>query len=129
MLGVENPCFYFAISSAFQVDRPLSSGFVPGGFGDAGLRPNIQLQQLCVRLEPVTDLVFWGKDWPRIWERHIWEMIEPNGIVKNELMVSHPPVVSNSVFSVDYQRLDAQHLESRCSGEASLPSTWVMLVT
>ena len=56
-------------------------------------------------------------------------MIEPDGIVEDKLVVSSTPVVSNSVFAVNNQGLNTQHLQSSGNGEACLPGTCIVLMT
>jgi len=54
-------------------------------------------------------------------------MVKPNGIMQDQLVISRSPIVSNSLFSVNDQRLDAQHLESGRNAEPCLPSAYVFL--
>jgi hypothetical protein len=56
-------------------------------------------------------------------------MIEPDWIVEDKLVVSSTPVVSNSAFAVNNQRLNTQHLQSSGDGEACLSGTCMVLIT
>lgn len=50
-------------------------------------------------------------------------MVEPDGVVENELVVSCAPVVADSFFTIYHQRGNAKHLESCCESESTLTST------
>jgi hypothetical protein len=49
-------------------------------------------------------------------------MIKPNGIMKDQLVISISPIISDPLFSVNDQRLDAQQLESGRNAEPCLAS-------
>jgi hypothetical protein len=50
-------------------------------------------------------------------------MIEPDWIVEDKLVVSSAPIISNSVFAVDDQGFNAQHLQPSSDSQSSLPGT------
>ena len=47
--------------------------------------------------------------WPMCRKVDIWQMVVPNWIVQDELMVSLSPVISNSLVAVDDEGVDSEH--------------------
>jgi hypothetical protein len=57
-------------------------------------------------------------------EIDIWQMVVPNWIMQNELVVSLSPIISHSLVTVDDEGIDSEHFQSSSWCEASLTSTW-----
>lgn len=86
-------------------------------------RPHIELKEGGVGFEKVGELVLRGEDGPLWRERDVGHVVEPNGVVEDELMVTLAPVVADGVVGVDDQCVDTNGLEARGGGEAGLSGT------
>ena len=56
-------------------------------------------------------------------------MVEPYRIMKNELVVTSPPAISDAILVVDNERVDVEHFESGSCRQASLAGTWNGIVS
>lgn len=97
-------------------DGPLVGGVVPGGGGDGGLHPDVELEELGVGGEPVGELVLGGVDGPVWGEVLVGHVVVPDWVVQHELAVALAPVVADVVVSVDDEGGDVEHLETSCGG-------------
>lgn len=50
-------------------------------------------------------------------------MVVPHRIMQDQLMVPLTPIVTDGLFTIDDQRVDAQHLQSCAGCESGLAST------
>lgn len=104
-------------------DGPRLGGVIPLGVDDGSPRPDVELQQRCVGLKELGELVLGGEDGPLGRELEVRHVVIPDRVVENQLVVSLPPVVADTVVLVDGDGLDAQHLKSGSGGQTSLAST------
>jgi len=85
------------------------------GVFERSLGPDVEFQDLGVGFEPVPELVFWSEDGPMLREVDVREMVVPDRVVEDELMVSISPIIADTGIAVDDEGLDSQLLEP-CSG-------------
>jgi hypothetical protein len=56
------------------------------------------------------------------WEVDVWHVVVPNWIVKNKLMVSLAPIITDSLVSINDESVYAEHFKASCGCETSLAS-------
>jgi hypothetical protein len=56
-------------------------------------------------------------------ELEVRHMVIPYWVMKNELVVTLPPIITNLIFFVDNERFNIGHFETGCGAEPSLSST------
>jgi hypothetical protein len=47
---------------------------------------------------------------------YIGHVVVPNRIVEHQLVIAQSPVVTYALFAVDYERINAEHLQSSGRG-------------
>jgi len=57
-------------------------------------------------------------------EVDVWHVVIPNWIVKNELMVSLAPIITDSLISINDESVYPEHFQASCGCETSLAGTW-----
>jgi hypothetical protein len=113
VLGVECARLDLAVrSGSLDGSGPLACSIVPRTREELRLHPNIELERLCVGFEPLGELVLWGEDGPVIREWDVGHVVIPDRVVKDQLMVSLAPIISDSIVAVDNKGRDAEHLEA-----------------
>lgn len=128
VFGVQRPGLCGAICPcALQGHCPALAAVVPQCRLDGGPHPYIQVQQLGVGLEKVGQLVLGGEDGPPVWEGNVWQMIVPDGIVQNKLVVSLAPIVADIVVGVNNESGHAEHLQSCVRGQTCLAGAYAMI--
>lgn len=101
-------------------DRPASAALVPRGGLDFGAHPYVQLEERGVRLEKVGQLVLGREDGPPVREGQVGQVVVPDGVVENELVVALAPVVAHVVVGVDDEGGHVEHFQSRVRGQTCL---------
>ena len=125
VVRVQGPGFFLAVGRfAFDGYGPLAFGLVPMGVFEGCLGPDVEFEDLGVGFEPVGQFVLGGEDGPVLGEVDVGEMVVPDGIVQDELMVSVSPVVANAGVAVDDEVLDAQLFESCSDCQTSLSGAY-----
>lgn len=125
VLWVQSACLQGAICLlSFKDDGPLFLLIAPRCRFQVGLGPNVQLEHLHITLEEFGKFVFGREDGPVFREGDVGHMVEPDRIVKNELVIASPPAISDAIFVVDNERVDVEHFESGSCRQASLTGTW-----
>lgn len=81
--------------------RPAFLLVVPGPGLDRRLHPYVQFEKPGVRLEEVGQLVLWREDGPPVREGHVREVVIPDRVVQDELVIPLAPVVADGVIGVD----------------------------
>ena len=97
---------------AFDRDGPATRRLIPGRLGDGTRGPDVEFEQFGVRLEELGQLVLGGEDGPVWREVDVGQVVVPDRVMKHQLVVAQSPVVAYSLFAVDDESVDAEHLES-----------------
>jgi len=108
----------FAVAQ--HLDRPAALGFVEAGLHAFGFRPVVQLHDLGVHLQPVTDLVFRREDRPVLREGQVGHVVVPDRVMQAQRLVATAPLVAGALGLVDDQCRHAEALESCAKAEAAL---------
>ena len=109
-----------AAVGAAQRDVPLPARVVIAAAGEFGAGPEIQLQGVDVRLEPVRQHVLRNVNRPGRRERHIGHMVDVHFVVQRQRVIALAPIVADALVPVDDQRIDAELLQPRRDREAGL---------
>ena len=109
-----------AAVGAAQRDVPLPALVVVAAADKRGAGPEIQLQRLDIRFEPVRQLVLRDIDRQGRRERHIGQVIDVHFVVQRQRMVALAPVVADALMPVDDQRVDAELMQPRGDRQSGL---------
>jgi hypothetical protein len=113
MLWVECACLYVSVGlGALDSHSPQPLSLIPRSGFKRCLDPDVELEELGISLEELSELVFGCEDRPVRRKVDVWHVIIPDGIMKDELVVSSSPVVTNSVLAINQKCLDTQVLQT-----------------
>ena len=106
-----------------QRHLPATFGRVIDTALEFGAGPEVELHGVDIGFEPVGELVFRDIDRPVRRERHIGQVIDLHLIMQRQRVVALAPVVADTGFAIDDQRIDPELLQSCGDRKACLAAT------
>lgn len=95
---------------SLQDDSPLFLLVAPRCRLQGCLGPDVQLEHLHVAFEEFCQFVLGREHGPVRREGDVGHVVEPYGIVQDELVVSPAPAVANAVFLINHEGVNVEHL-------------------
>jgi hypothetical protein len=86
-------------------------------------RTYIEFEKFRIAFEKFSELILGSENRPMRRKVDVWHVVIPNWIVKNKLMVSLAPIITDSLISINYESVYTKHFEASCGCESSLAST------
>ena len=111
-----------ALSFPGDLNQPFACCRVIFGRVAAGGLPDVQLEQVCIGLQPVTHFVFRRENRPVFREGQIGQVIVPDRVMQHEATVAVAPTVARAGILFHDQRGHTQLPQPGTKGYAALPA-------